>query len=189
MELRFAERARATKDLDLGMEGPRANRLEALSQGLGLGFDQFTFRVKAQTRDMEEADTIRVSVAIQYRTRSWLTIEVDLGPANVGHVDQIEPRVRGLVELGIPAPAGARTPASDHRRTLDPDLRSRTPCCRRAAGSKRRGDTSPGPRWRSAEQAPIPSVERSSLAAVPPESGLSQRRGCPRRSRSMPGTQ
>ena len=92
MELRFAERARATKDLDLGREGPRANRLEALSQGLGLGFDQFTFRVKAQTRDMEEADTIRVSVAIQYRTRSWQTIEVDLGPANVGHVDQIEPR-------------------------------------------------------------------------------------------------
>lgn len=92
MELRFAERARATKDLDLGMEGPRANRLEALSQGLGLGFDRFTFRVKAQTRDMEEADTIRVSVAIQYRTRSWQTIEVDLGPANVGHVDQIEPR-------------------------------------------------------------------------------------------------
>ena len=108
MELRFAERARATKDLDLGMEGPRANRLEALSQGLGLGFDQFTFRVKAQTRDMEEADTIRVSVAIQYRTRSWQTIEVDLGPANVGHVDQIEPRVRGLVELGIPVITSVR---------------------------------------------------------------------------------
>lgn len=31
MELRFAERARATKDLDLGMEGTRTSRLQSLS--------------------------------------------------------------------------------------------------------------------------------------------------------------
>jgi hypothetical protein len=30
---------------------------------------------------MEQADTIRLQVAIQYRTRAWQTIEVDLGPA------------------------------------------------------------------------------------------------------------
>ena len=41
-------------------------------------------------------------MVLQYRTRSWQTIEVDLGPAKVGHVDLIEPRVRGLAELGIP---------------------------------------------------------------------------------------
>jgi hypothetical protein len=102
MELRFAERARATKDLDLGMEGTRANRLQSLSEALSVGFDHFTFRIKAQTRDMEQVDTIRVLVAIQYRTRSWQTVEVDLGPANVERVDLIEPRVRGLTELGIP---------------------------------------------------------------------------------------
>lgn len=102
LELRFAERARATKDLDLGMEGTRASRMQSLSGALSVGFDQFTFRMKTQTRDMEQADTIRVLVAIQYRTRSWQTIEVDLGPANVDRVDLIEPRVRGLVELGIP---------------------------------------------------------------------------------------
>jgi hypothetical protein len=73
-----------------------------LSEALRLGFDQFSFRLKAQVRDMEQADTVRVQVSIQYRTRSWQTIEVDLGPANVGHVDLIEPSVRGLVELGIP---------------------------------------------------------------------------------------
>jgi Aminoglycoside/hydroxyurea antibiotic resistance kinase len=44
MELRFAERARATKDLDVGMEGTRASRLQALSDVLSGGFDQFTFR-------------------------------------------------------------------------------------------------------------------------------------------------
>jgi len=34
MELRSAERARATKDLDLGMEGTRASRLQSLSEAL-----------------------------------------------------------------------------------------------------------------------------------------------------------
>jgi hypothetical protein len=102
MELRFAENARATKDLDIGMEGARKDRLRSLADALAAGFDEFTFRIKAQTRDMEQADTIRVQVAIQYRTRAWQTIEVDLGPANANQVDLIEPRVRGLVELGIP---------------------------------------------------------------------------------------
>lgn len=102
MELRFAENARATKDLDVGIEGARADRLRSLTKALAAGFDEFTFRIKAQTRDMEQADTIRVAAAIQYRTRAWQTIEVDLGPANANQVDLIEPRVRGLVELGIP---------------------------------------------------------------------------------------
>jgi predicted nucleotidyltransferase component of viral defense system len=108
MELRFAQQARATKDLDLGMEGTRASRLQALSEALRLGFDEFTFRLKAQTRHMEQADTVRVEVAIQYRTRSWQTIEVDLGPANVKHIDLVAPNVRGLVELGIPVVSPVR---------------------------------------------------------------------------------
>jgi len=108
MELRFAENARATKDLDIGMEGDRADRLRSLTQALAAGFDEFTFRIKTQTRDMEQADTIRVEVAIQYRTRSWQSIEVDLGPANANEVDLIEPRVRGLVELGIPVVSPVR---------------------------------------------------------------------------------
>ena len=102
MELRFAEHARATKDLDLGMEGARADRLRSLRNALGGGFDEFSFRIKAQTRDMEQADTIRVQVAIQHRTRSWQTIEVDLGPSKADQIDLIEPQVRGLVELGLP---------------------------------------------------------------------------------------
>ena len=102
MELRFAQNARATKDLDLGMEGTRTSRLRTLSETLQLGFDEFTFRLKAQTRDMEQADTVRVQVAVAYRTRSWQTIEVDLGPAKMGQVDLVEPKVHGLLELGIP---------------------------------------------------------------------------------------
>jgi len=108
MELRFAQHARATKDVDLGIEGTRATRLQRLSEALSLGFDEFTFRVKAQARHMDQADTVRVEVAIQYRTRSWQTVEVDLGPASSGQVDLIEPRVQGFAELGIPVASPVR---------------------------------------------------------------------------------
>jgi hypothetical protein len=108
MELRFAQHARATKDLDLGIEGSRTTRMQTLSDVLRLTFDQFTFRVKARTRDMEQADTIRVEVAVQYRTRSWQTIEVDLGPATAGQIDLVDPHVQGLAELGIPVTSPVR---------------------------------------------------------------------------------
>ncbi len=58
------DRARATKDLDLGLEGPRRSRVDLFQRALALGFDAFTFRLKAQTRDMEQADTVRVNVAL-----------------------------------------------------------------------------------------------------------------------------
>jgi hypothetical protein len=69
MELRFAQRARSTKDLDLGIEGTRFIRMQTLSNVLRLTFDQFTFRLKARTRNMEQADTLRVEVVVHYRTR------------------------------------------------------------------------------------------------------------------------
>jgi hypothetical protein len=68
MELRFAQLARATKDLYLGIEGSRTIRMRTLTAVLELAFDDFTFRVKPRTRNMEQADTIRVEVAVQYRT-------------------------------------------------------------------------------------------------------------------------
>lgn len=101
LELRFAMKFRATKDLDLGLEGTRADRLRMLGHALRLGFDDFTFRLKAQTRNLEQADTVRTEVAVQYQTRSWQTIEVDLGPAKPDGIDLVEPRVQGLAELGL----------------------------------------------------------------------------------------
>lgn len=80
MELRFAGAARATKDLDVGLDGDRAHRLSNFASALQLGFDQFTFRLRSQTRHMELADTVRVEVAIAYKTRAWQTLDVDLGP-------------------------------------------------------------------------------------------------------------
>jgi hypothetical protein len=98
LELRFAGAARATKDLDLGLDGNRAERLKIFEQGLALGFDAFAFRLKSQTRSMDLADTIRGEVAVEY----WQTIDVDLGPAGTGTIDLVEPAVRGLAEMGLP---------------------------------------------------------------------------------------
>lgn len=108
LELRFATRARATKDLDLGLEGPRGSRVDLLGRALALGFDAFTFRGKARTRDMEQADTVRVNVAVSYRTRAWQTVELDLGPASGQMVDLVDPQVAGLAELGLPVTSPVR---------------------------------------------------------------------------------
>lgn len=108
LELRFATRARATKDLDLGLEGPRVRRVDLFQRAIDLGFDEFSFRLKAQTRDMEQADTVRVNVAVAYRTRAWQTIEIDLGPASGQMVDLIDPQVAGLAELGLPVTSPVR---------------------------------------------------------------------------------
>lgn len=108
MELRFAQRARATKDLDLGLKGDRAARLREFERALKLGFDQFSFRIKPAVRQMDLADTVRIEVAIQYRTRAWQTIEVDLGPVGATSVDLVDPAIQGLRELGVPVTSPVR---------------------------------------------------------------------------------
>jgi hypothetical protein len=108
MELRFAQRARATKDLDLVLDGDRGTRLRSLEQALKLGFDEFSFRLKAQIHEMDLADTVRVDVAIQHRTRAWQTVEVDLGPASRTTFDLVEPMIAGLHEMGVPVTSPVR---------------------------------------------------------------------------------
>lgn len=108
MELRFAEAARATKDLDLGLDGDRTSRLSSFTEALQLGFDEFTFRIRPQARHMELADTVRIEVAITYKNRSWQTIEVDLGPAGAADPDLINPAITGLTEMGLPVTSPVR---------------------------------------------------------------------------------
>ena len=102
MELRFARAARTTKDFDLGLRGNRAERIRRLSEVLQLRFDEFTFRLKPEQHEMELADTVRVEVAVEYKTRAWQTIEVDLGPGEAREVDLVTPAIEGVSEMGLP---------------------------------------------------------------------------------------
>lgn len=102
LELRFADRARTTKDVDIGLPGNgRWDRFAALERAAALGFDEFTFRVKVP-RDLELVDAVRVDVAITYRGRGFQTIQIDLGPADEPTVELVAPTIRGVAELGIP---------------------------------------------------------------------------------------
>ena len=102
MELRFALAARTTKDFDLGLVGNRAERIRKLEEVLKLGFDAFTFRMKPEIHQMELADTVRVEVAVQYKTRSWQTVEIDLGPGEAREIDLVAPAITGIAEMGLP---------------------------------------------------------------------------------------
>jgi Nucleotidyl transferase AbiEii toxin, Type IV TA system len=102
MELRFAGAARTTKDFDLGLEGNRVERIRRLGEVLQLRFDEFTFRLKPEIHEMELADTVRVEVAVQYKTRAWQTVDIDLGPGGARELDLVEPAIVGLAEMGVP---------------------------------------------------------------------------------------
>ncbi len=71
---------RATRDLDVGLPGTRAHRVERFGVALAAGFDRFAFRIRREPYHMERADTVRVEVAITYEGRPFQTIDVDLGP-------------------------------------------------------------------------------------------------------------
>jgi len=108
MELRFAEAARATKDIDIGQTGERAERLRAFGSALALGFDEFTFQLKGKQLHMDNANAVRLELAVRHRTRAWQTIDIDLGPAGHGAVDLVDPAIRGLVEMGLRVPSPVR---------------------------------------------------------------------------------
>jgi hypothetical protein len=55
-----------------------------------------------EQHEMELADTVRVEVAVEYKTRAWQTIEVDLGPGEEREVDLVTPAIEGVAEIGLP---------------------------------------------------------------------------------------
>lgn len=101
MELRFAESARATKDVDIGVSGRGGQRLKLFQDAVALGFDEFTFQIKGKPLNMAKVEAQRLELAVRYRTRAWQTIEVDLGPAGLEGVDLVKPAIRGLDAMGL----------------------------------------------------------------------------------------
>ena len=113
LELRFAEGARATKDIDIGVPVERTKRLRAFQDAVALGFDDFTFLLKGKPLNMDKVDAVRLELAIRYRTRAWQTIDVDLGPSGRGAVELIVPTIRGLAAMGLRVPSPIRLPQSE----------------------------------------------------------------------------
>jgi hypothetical protein len=108
LELRFAEGARATKDIDIGVSAEREKRLRAFQDAVALGFDEFTFQLKGKPLNMDKVDAVRLELAIRYRTRAWQTIDVDLGSSGTGAVDLIVPTIRGVAAMGLRVPSPVR---------------------------------------------------------------------------------
>lgn len=80
LEMRLRDRARATVDLDLIVDGPHIDDVVAALRDAMYGdFQEFTFRVKREPHRMEDG-TVRLDVALEYRDRGWGTIQVDLSP-------------------------------------------------------------------------------------------------------------
>ena len=101
LEMRLPDRARATKDLDLVIDGTDEEDLAAvLREALKDDYQDFSFRVKGEPYVMPN-NAVRVEVAMDYRGRSWSTVQVDLsrgegGATEIELVDALELEPFGL---------------------------------------------------------------------------------------------
>jgi len=101
LEMRLPERARATKDIDLVIDGADEDELSAvLREALRDDYQDFSFRVKGEPYVMPN-NAVRVEVAMDYQGRSWSTVQVDLsrqegGATEVEPVDALELKPFGL---------------------------------------------------------------------------------------------
>jgi hypothetical protein len=92
LEMRLPTSARATKDIDVIAEAEEEHELaEVLEQALADGYQDFTFRIKDDPHVMPN-DSLRFQVALEYRGRSWSTVQVDLsrGEGDTTEVELVE---------------------------------------------------------------------------------------------------
>lgn len=104
IEMRLPSKARATKDIDLVVDDLAGTDLTvALRTALEGDYQSFTFRVKGEPYVMPN-NSVRVDVALDYRGRSWSTVQIDLSP-HEGESTEVE-----LVEALALEPFGLNTP-------------------------------------------------------------------------------
>ncbi|MFO8175102.1 MAG: nucleotidyl transferase AbiEii/AbiGii toxin family protein [Longimicrobiales bacterium] len=106
LEMRLPERARATKDIDLVIDGADEDDLAAvLREALREDYQDFSFRVKGEPYVMPN-NAVQVEVAMDYRGRSWSTVQVDLSKRE-GEATEVE-----LVDALELKPFGLSTPSA-----------------------------------------------------------------------------
>ena len=93
LDMRLPLRARATKDIDLVVDDLGERDLaSALRDALEESYQGFAFRVKGEPYVMPN-HSVRVEVALDYKGRSWGTLQVDLSPheGDRTEVELVEP--------------------------------------------------------------------------------------------------
>lgn len=102
MEARFGLRARATKDIDIGLMSASQDLLLSLESALAVGYAEYQFRNKS-SRELENG-IVRAEVSILYLGQPWATVDVDLNTAShdatTEDLDAID-----FSELGLPLPS------------------------------------------------------------------------------------
>lgn len=103
LEIRFGVRARASRDLDLGILSSGNDLVEVFDRVLAIGFDKFTLKRPKDVRKLENAATYRFAIKIEYMGRPIGTLDVDLNEAS--HETPSTIGQSGLLTaLGLPGP-------------------------------------------------------------------------------------
>lgn len=103
MELRLRLSARATRDLDAVFLGTFEEWLEAFDEAADQPVADFELS-RGEPTTIRTTRTMRVDVYLDYRGRRWGTVTLEVAPAEVSHlldVDEVEPF--DLTQFGLPA--------------------------------------------------------------------------------------
>lgn len=104
MELRVGGRARATKDLDLAARAEPDALVTRLDDALAAGHGDFT-ATRTDIEPVRETGALRTTVKLQYRSRAWASVPVELSPTEAGIADEIERLpAKPLDHLGLDGP-------------------------------------------------------------------------------------
>jgi hypothetical protein len=103
LELRFRDRARATRDLDLILNHDAGDPLDVLEEALAAPFEGFAFRRKGEEFRMRSG-AVRVKIQVSYQGREWGTVEVDVGRREGETEVELVPGIPLLHEFGITGP-------------------------------------------------------------------------------------
>lgn len=104
LEMRFPASGRATKDIDVIAEAEDERGLaDVLEQALAEDYQNFSFRIKDDPPVMPN-DSLRFQVALEYKSRSWSTVQVDISPGegDTTEVELVEPLA--LEPFGLDSP-------------------------------------------------------------------------------------
>lgn len=103
MELRLGDRARATKDLDLIVDGDGADMLQELVAALQGTYEGFSFLIKGEPHRMPNG-AVRAEVSLRYLGSSWDTVPVDISRREGDTFDVEFVSVTLLEEFGLQSP-------------------------------------------------------------------------------------